>query len=192
MPGNSSARHRRSSSPSPTCPASLSHFLSKVQSYDATRPRSLCRIRAYAAFELMKPKSKSSLASVRTHFYSHAVRINALRVFWTTIIIWGELGAFYWSVRHCKWPSSSTGEVGVAIPANAARRDTNKLVPVAGDFSCFTFIRHPGSASCIANWTRVVGGSPSDISVQPDSEEELARHDKAQARCRGLPWRHVG
>ncbi|KAJ3550179.1 hypothetical protein NMY22_g594 [Coprinellus aureogranulatus] len=56
----------------------------------------------------MKPKAqhRSLWLSSRTRssFYSHTVRINALRVIWAAAVVWGELGVFYWSVRHCRWP----------------------------------------------------------------------------------------
>ncbi|TEB38477.1 hypothetical protein FA13DRAFT_1620708 [Coprinellus micaceus] len=94
----------------------------------------------------MKPKSKSTLASARTHFYSHAVRINALRVFWTTIIIWGELGAFYWSVRHCKWPSSSTGEVGLLYPSYSSQATSHVLL--LSD----TQVQHPALQTGRESW----------------------------------------
>lgn len=42
--------------------------------------------------------------SHRSPALSQFLCINTLRLFWTLVVIWGELGAFYWSLRNCRWP----------------------------------------------------------------------------------------
>ncbi|KAF6760199.1 Metallo-dependent phosphatase-like protein [Ephemerocybe angulata] len=61
---------------------------------------------------LEKPPSGLVSKPARSHFYSQVVRINALRLLWATVIIWGELGAFYWSLRGCRWPASDNQQKG--------------------------------------------------------------------------------
>ncbi|RDB25239.1 hypothetical protein Hypma_007764 [Hypsizygus marmoreus] len=43
-----------------------------------------------------------------SHLYSRTVTINFFRLSWIVLIIWGELGAFFWSLSSCKWPEFST------------------------------------------------------------------------------------
>ncbi|GLB37557.1 putative calcineurin-like phosphoesterase [Lyophyllum shimeji] len=39
-----------------------------------------------------------------SHLYSRTLTINFFRLCWVVVIIWGELGVFYWSLSSCKWP----------------------------------------------------------------------------------------
>ncbi|CAE6419461.1 unnamed protein product, partial [Rhizoctonia solani] len=39
--------------------------------------------------------------------YSKPLVINALRFFWICLVVWLEVGVFYWSLRSCHWPDSS-------------------------------------------------------------------------------------
>jgi hypothetical protein len=44
--------------------------------------------------------------SLRTsHLYSRKLTIHFFRLCWVVIIIWGELGVFFWSLSSCRWPS---------------------------------------------------------------------------------------
>lgn len=43
-------------------------------------------------------------SSNRSHLYSETLRTNALRLIWIVLVIWGELGAFFWSLSACRWP----------------------------------------------------------------------------------------
>ena len=45
-----------------------------------------------------------SPSSARSHLYSETLRTNALRLIWIVLVIWGELGAFFWSLSACHWP----------------------------------------------------------------------------------------
>jgi hypothetical protein len=33
--------------------------------------------------------------------------VRGLRVFWITVVLWGEIGVFYWSLSDCAWPDGS-------------------------------------------------------------------------------------
>ncbi|KAG8898062.1 hypothetical protein FRB99_007682 [Tulasnella sp. 403] len=37
-------------------------------------------------------------------FYSRGTTINILRFFWIFLVVWCELGAFFWSLSPCRWP----------------------------------------------------------------------------------------
>lgn len=37
--------------------------------------------------------------------------VQGLRVFWVTVVLWGEIGIFYWSLSDCTWPDKSLAEV---------------------------------------------------------------------------------
>jgi hypothetical protein len=39
-----------------------------------------------------------------SHIYSRNIVVNGLRFFWVVIIIWGELGTFFWNLSSCRWP----------------------------------------------------------------------------------------
>ncbi|KAJ1304354.1 hypothetical protein OPQ81_005509 [Rhizoctonia solani] len=43
----------------------------------------------------------------RARAYSKPLAINALRFFWICLIVWLEVGVFYWSLRSCHWPDSA-------------------------------------------------------------------------------------
>ncbi|KAG6918547.1 hypothetical protein DXG01_013637 [Tephrocybe rancida] len=45
-----------------------------------------------------------------SHFYSPTLTINFFRLCWIVLVIWGDLGAFYWSLSTCKWPEPSPSE----------------------------------------------------------------------------------
>ncbi|EAU91469.2 hypothetical protein CC1G_01958 [Coprinopsis cinerea okayama7 len=41
----------------------------------------------------------------QSHLYSPAVRKNVFRILGIIVVIWGEIGAFYWTLRGCRWPT---------------------------------------------------------------------------------------
>ncbi|CAE6478019.1 unnamed protein product [Rhizoctonia solani] len=43
----------------------------------------------------------------RPRAYSKPLVINALRFVWICLVIWLEVGVFYWDLRSCHWPDSS-------------------------------------------------------------------------------------
>ncbi|KAF8967862.1 hypothetical protein BDZ97DRAFT_1801621 [Flammula alnicola] len=51
-----------------------------------------------------RPKSLATVPT-RSHLYSPAVIVNALRLSWVVVVISGELGAFFWSLSGCHWPA---------------------------------------------------------------------------------------
>ena len=32
------------------------------------------------------------------------ILVNGLRLFWVTLVIWGEFGVFFYSLSSCRWP----------------------------------------------------------------------------------------
>ena len=54
---------------------------------------------------------RSFATPARSHFYSHTLITNALRLLWVVVVISGELGAFFWSLSGCRWPSIDLGHV---------------------------------------------------------------------------------
>ncbi|KAL1696336.1 hypothetical protein GGG16DRAFT_43723, partial [Schizophyllum commune] len=39
--------------------------------------------------------------------YSRPLVLNALRLLWIVIVVWGEIGVYYWSLSSCRWPDKS-------------------------------------------------------------------------------------
>ncbi|KAH9485010.1 hypothetical protein JR316_0001914 [Psilocybe cubensis] len=60
-----------------------------------------------------EPRPGSLIFSLprRSHLYSHTLVTNALRLLWVVLVIWGDLGAFFWSLSDCSWPEVKTGNV---------------------------------------------------------------------------------
>lgn len=54
-------------------------------------------------------RPRSLTTPTRSHLYSHALITNALRLIWVVVVISGELGAFFWSLSGCRWPSIDLG-----------------------------------------------------------------------------------
>jgi hypothetical protein len=76
---------------------------------------------------------------------SHNVFVNGLRFVWVIVVIWCEVGTFYWAISRCKWPDKAISSV---------RRFFHVLV-------CFLSLWHfiPGCLSrkttaCHAHWRR--------------------------------------
>lgn len=40
-----------------------------------------------------------------SHLYSRTVAFHFFRLCWVVILIWGELGIFFWSLSSCRWPN---------------------------------------------------------------------------------------
>ncbi|KAF8897093.1 hypothetical protein CPB84DRAFT_1781548 [Gymnopilus junonius] len=56
-----------------------------------------------------RPGSLTLSASRQSHLYSHALTTNVLRLLWVVIVIWGDLGIFFWSLSGCRWPEVNIG-----------------------------------------------------------------------------------
>ncbi|TRM70030.1 hypothetical protein BD626DRAFT_476090 [Schizophyllum amplum] len=39
--------------------------------------------------------------------YSRPLVLNVLRVLWIVVVVWGELGTYYWSLASCRWPDKN-------------------------------------------------------------------------------------
>ncbi|KAJ7496142.1 hypothetical protein B0H11DRAFT_2171721 [Mycena galericulata] len=49
-------------------------------------------------------KFKASNRFSRTVLSSRPVVINGIRLAWIVVLVWGELGIYFWSLSSCKWP----------------------------------------------------------------------------------------
>ncbi|KAF9481518.1 hypothetical protein BDN70DRAFT_876156 [Pholiota conissans] len=67
--------------------------------------------------------------TTRGQIYSYSNVSTALRLVWVFIVVWGELGIFYWSLSGCHWPS---------FEVSANLRTTHVLLIADAQ------IRHPG------------------------------------------------
>ncbi|PPQ93724.1 hypothetical protein CVT25_013063 [Psilocybe cyanescens] len=63
----------------------------------------------------LRPGSFTLSTPRRSHLYSHTLVTNALRLLWVVLVIWGDLGAFFWSLSDCSWPEVETGNVRLII-----------------------------------------------------------------------------
>ncbi|KAJ7287804.1 hypothetical protein C8J57DRAFT_1496224 [Mycena rebaudengoi] len=64
----------------------------------------------------------------RTALYSRPIWLWSLRLGWVVIVIWGEVGVYFWSLSSCKWPE-----------LKGARREKPTHVLLASDPQ----VRHP-------------------------------------------------
>ncbi|KAF9565550.1 hypothetical protein CPC08DRAFT_683670 [Agrocybe pediades] len=55
------------------------------------------------------PRALTLAPSRQSHLYSHTVITNALRLLWVVVVIWGDLGSFFWSLSACRWPRVDIG-----------------------------------------------------------------------------------
>ncbi|KAJ7703050.1 hypothetical protein B0H17DRAFT_922428 [Mycena rosella] len=49
-------------------------------------------------------KFKATNRFSRTVLSSRTVVINGIRLAWIVVLVWGELGIYFWSLSSCKWP----------------------------------------------------------------------------------------
>ncbi|KAJ6587063.1 hypothetical protein DFH09DRAFT_910520 [Mycena vulgaris] len=49
-------------------------------------------------------KFKATNRFSRTVLSSRTAVINAIRLTWIVVLVWGELGIYFWSLSSCKWP----------------------------------------------------------------------------------------
>ncbi|KAJ6625485.1 hypothetical protein B0H10DRAFT_2161751 [Mycena sp. CBHHK59/15] len=49
-------------------------------------------------------KFRASNRSSRNVLYSPRVVINGTRLLWIVVLVWGELGIYFWSLSSCRWP----------------------------------------------------------------------------------------
>ncbi|KAJ7780516.1 hypothetical protein DFH07DRAFT_1055565 [Mycena maculata] len=49
-------------------------------------------------------KFKATNRFTRTVLLSRPVVINGFRIAWIVVLVWGELGIYFWSLSSCKWP----------------------------------------------------------------------------------------
>ncbi|KAJ7072198.1 hypothetical protein C8F01DRAFT_1243274 [Mycena amicta] len=47
---------------------------------------------------------RKAARATRTRTLSRTVVINSLRLGWAVVLVWGELGVYFWSLSSCKWP----------------------------------------------------------------------------------------
>lgn len=47
-----------------------------------------------------------------SHLYSRTVAFHFFRLCWVVILIWGELGIFFWSLSSCRWPNLKDVSIG--------------------------------------------------------------------------------
>lgn len=47
----------------------------------------------------------------QTGLYSRGTTINLLRFFWLFVVVWCEVGAFFWSLSDCRWPDKAFKKV---------------------------------------------------------------------------------
>ncbi|KAF9451972.1 hypothetical protein P691DRAFT_661989 [Macrolepiota fuliginosa MF-IS2] len=73
-------------------------------------------------------------ASTR-RLYSPTITTNALRLLWVLLILWGELGIYFWSISPCRWPTS--GEASHALLISDAQINVPSLQPT----SSFPYLR---------------------------------------------------
>lgn len=48
-----------------------------------------------------------------TNLSSRTITIHLFRLCWVVVLIWGELGIFFWSLSSCRWPNLKT--VGISF-----------------------------------------------------------------------------
>ncbi|KNZ72877.1 hypothetical protein J132_01869 [Termitomyces sp. J132] len=45
-----------------------------------------------------------------SYLYSRSLTVNLFRFCWIVLVIWGDLGIYYWSLSTCRWPKLSSTE----------------------------------------------------------------------------------
>ncbi|KAF8070585.1 hypothetical protein FPV67DRAFT_1487920 [Lyophyllum atratum] len=80
-----------------------------------------------------------------SHLYSRTLTVNFFRLCWVVLVIWGELGVFYWSLSSCKWPvlypspQKPTRVLLVADPQVQHPLDDGERTTVFGHLRRFVF-----------------------------------------------------
>jgi hypothetical protein len=70
------------------------------------------------ASRLMSPMAslverRSFLRAPTRHLRSRNILINGLRFLWIIVIIWCEVGTFFWAISRCRWPDKSLSMVRI-------------------------------------------------------------------------------
>jgi ethanolamine phosphate phosphodiesterase len=52
----------------------------------------------------LRERRSSVLFAGSRRRWAHGTFINALRLLWIILILWGEMGVYFWSLRSCSWP----------------------------------------------------------------------------------------
>ncbi|KAJ7076352.1 hypothetical protein B0H15DRAFT_925189 [Mycena belliarum] len=78
--------------------------------------------------------------SSRAVLSSRTVVINGIRLAWIVVLVWGELGIYFWSLSSCKWPETADW-----------RRGKPTHVLLISDPQ----VRHPAATE--SSWTKALG-----------------------------------
>ncbi|KAJ7680471.1 hypothetical protein DFH06DRAFT_418962 [Mycena polygramma] len=92
--------------------------------------------------ERRKFKATSSSRFSRTVLLSRAVVINGIRLSWIVVVLWGELGIYFWSLSSCKWPET---------PEWRQKKPTHILLLSDPQ------VRHPSVLWSESSWARSLG-----------------------------------
>ncbi|TFY77984.1 hypothetical protein EWM64_g6029 [Hericium alpestre] len=57
------------------------------------------------------------------------VLVNGLRLFWATLVIWGEIGLFFFSLSDCRWPDRAFRSISKATPTHVLLIADPQLLP---------------------------------------------------------------
>ncbi|KAJ6594046.1 hypothetical protein B0H19DRAFT_921540 [Mycena capillaripes] len=95
--------------------------------------------------ERRKFKAKSRFS--RTVLLSRTVVINGIRLGWIVVLVWGELGIYFWSLSSCKWPET------VSFCAAEWRHSKPTHVLLISDPQ----VRHPSVLWSESSWLKSLG-----------------------------------
>ncbi|KAG5652395.1 hypothetical protein H0H81_005152 [Sphagnurus paluster] len=79
-----------------------------------------------------------------SNLYSRTLTVNTFRLAWIVLVIWGELGTYYWSLSSCKWPimipsSDSDKPTRVLLVSDPQVQQTMELTTIFGLLRRFIF-----------------------------------------------------
>ncbi|KAJ7594335.1 hypothetical protein C8J56DRAFT_926496 [Mycena floridula] len=74
-----------------------------------------------------------------SRLYRRTVVVNTFRLAWIVVIIWGELGLFYWSLSGCRWPDAT-------LLASGSTKPTHVMLIADAQ------VRHPSAFRMETSW----------------------------------------
>ncbi|KAF7970296.1 hypothetical protein HWV62_24424 [Athelia sp. TMB] len=61
--------------------------------------------------------------------FSHRALINGLRLLWVLVVLWCEVGAFFYALADCKWPDAPLIQHGTAAPTHVLLISDPQVAP---------------------------------------------------------------
>lgn len=127
---------------------------------------------------------------IPSHRYSRTLFVSGFRLFWVILIIWGELGTFFWSLSSCRWPVLDTVSWACSFQLFNPLKNISNLVG-RPTYTCAPNIRSTNTTSISVSGSNHLARVSASINIRLVSEKELACYHASQPSSRHISRRHA-